>query len=337
MKQSKLDLSRFPQTSLRDGPSPIQHLPRLSRELGGAEIYVKREDLDGLGGGGNKLRKLEFLFGEAQAAGADTIITVGGRQSNHARLTAAAAARMGMRCELVLSRLVPIEDRDYIDNGNVLLDGLFGAVIHDIPGNVSALDFAEDRAAALRREGRNVYVCPLGGSSPTGCLGYVACAAEIFGQADERGTAFDHIVVANGSGGMHAGLVSGAIAMGHDPRSIVGYTVLAPLEKARATTTEKILRTTELLDLDLVVPDDAITLHGEQLGTGYGLPTAAMREALGLMASLEGLLLDPVYSGKAFAGLIQEIRSGSFTLGMNVLFVMSGGLPSLFAYRGALS
>ena len=337
MTQSKLDLSRFPQTSLRDGPSPIQHLPRLSRELGGADIYVKREDLDGLGGGGNKLRKLEFLVGEAQAAGADTIITVGGRQSNHARLTAAAAARMGMKCELVLSRLVPIENRDYVDNGNVLLDGLFGAVIHDIPGNVSALDFAEDRAAALRREGRNVYVCPLGGSSPIGCLGYAACAAEIYGQSEKRGTAFDHIVVANGSGGMHAGLVSGAIAMGRDPRTIVGYTVLAPLEKARATTIEKILRTTELLDPHLVVPDDALTLHGEQLGTGYGLPTAAMREALGLMASLEGLLLDPVYSGKAFAGLIQEIRSGGFRLGEKVLFVMSGGLPSLFAYRGALS
>jgi L-cysteate sulfo-lyase len=337
MEQSKLDLSRFPQTSLRDGPSPIQHLARLSRELGGADIHVKREDLDGLGGGGNKLRKLEFLFGEAQAAGADTIITVGGRQSNHARLTAAAAARMGMKCELVLSRLVPIDDKDYVDNGNVLLDGLFGAVIHDIPGNVSALDFAEDRAAALRQQGRNVYVCPLGGSSPTGCLGYVACAAEIFGQADERGTPFDHIVVANGSGGMHAGLVSGAIAMGRDPRTIVGYTVLAQLEKARATTIEKTLRTVELLNLDLVVPDDAITLRGEQLGTGYGLPTAAMREALGLMASFEGLLLDPVYSGKAFAGLIQEIRSGSFKPGKNVLFLMSGGLPSLFAYRGALS
>jgi D-cysteine desulfhydrase len=136
---------------------------------------------------------------------------------------------------------------------------------------------------------------------------------------------------------MQAGLVSGAIAMGRDPHTIVGYTVLAQLEKARATTIEKTLRTAELLDLHLVVPDDAITLHGEQLGTGYGLPTAAMREALGLMASLEGLLLDPVYSGKAFAGLIQEIRSGSFKPGKNVLFLMSGGLPSLFAYRGALS
>ena len=160
------DLARFPKTQLRDGPSPIVALPRLSQHLGGAEIYVKRDDVDGLGGGGNKLRKLEFLIGEAQATGADTIITVGGRQSNHARLTAAAAARVGMKCELVLSRLVPIEDEDYVENGNVLLDRLFGAVIHDIPGSVSALQVAEDRAATLRREGRKAYVCPLGGSSP---------------------------------------------------------------------------------------------------------------------------------------------------------------------------
>src|SRR5580698_6334365 len=158
------DLARFPKTQLRDGPSPIVALSRLSQHLGGAEIYVKREDVDGLGGGGNKLRKLEFLIGEAQAAGADTIITVGGRQSNHARLTAAAAARAGMKCELVLARLVPIDDDDYVNNGNVVLDLLFGAVIHDIPGNVSALDFAEERAAQLRSQGRRVYVCPLGGS-----------------------------------------------------------------------------------------------------------------------------------------------------------------------------
>jgi len=337
MKQTKLDLSRFPRTSLRDGPSPIQHLPRLSHKLGGADIYVKREDLDGLGGGGNKLRKLEFLIGEAQASGADTIITVGGRQSNHARLTAAAAARVGMKCELVLSRLVPIEDPDYVYNGNVLLDSLFGAVIHDIPGNVSAIDFAQDRAAALRAQGRNVYVCPLGGSSPAGCLGYAACAAEIFEQEAERGITFDNIVVANGSGGMQAGLVSGSLAMGRQPNTIVGYTVLAQVDKARATTIEKTLKTSELLNPALVVPDDAVTLRGDQLGSGYGLPTDAMREALGLMASLEGLLLDPVYSGKAFAGLIQEVRNGSLKPGRNVLFLMSGGLPSLFAYRGALA
>lgn len=327
------DLSRFPRTQLRDGPSRILALPRLSRHLGGAEIYVKREDIDGLGGGGNKLRKLEFLIGEAQASGADTIITVGGRQSNHARLTAAAAARVGMKCELVLSRLVPIEDADYVENGNVVLDRLFGAVIHDVPGNVNALQVAEERASALRREGRKVYVCPLGGSSAVGCLGYVSCAMEILNQSAESGIDFDHIVVANGSGGMQAGLVAGALAAGVPPTKVVGYTVLAPLEKAHATTHDKVQQTLDLIGAGLTVSGDDVVVHEEQLGSGYGLPTNSMRRAVSLLANQEGLLLDPVYSGKAFAGLIQSVENGKFSAGQNVLFLMSGGTPSLFAYR----
>jgi D-cysteine desulfhydrase len=205
------ELSPFAKAQLRDGPSPILALPGLSRNLGDADIYVEREDGDSLGGGGNKLRKLEFLIGQAQAAGADKIITVGGRQSNHARLTAAAAARVGMKCELVFSRLAPIQDDDYVENGNVMLDRLFGA-----------LQVAEERAATLRREGRKVSVCPLGGSSPVGCLGYVSCALEILQQSKESGIAFDHIVVANGSGGMQAGLVAGAIAADVPPTKVVG-------------------------------------------------------------------------------------------------------------------
>jgi D-cysteine desulfhydrase len=310
-------------------------LPRLSQHLGGAEIYVKREDVDGLGGGGNKLRKLEFLIGEAQAAGADTIITVGGRQSNHARLTAAAAARVGMKCELVLSRLVPIEDDDYVENGNVVLDRLFGAVIHDIPGNVGALQVAEERAATLRREGRKVYVCPLGGSSPVGCLGYVSCAIEILDQSRKSGIDFDHILVANGSGGMQAGLIAGAIAAGVSPTKVVGYTVLAPLEKAHTSTYEKVRQTLALIDSSLTASGADVVLHGEQLGGGYGIPTNSMRRAVNLLASQEGLLLDPVYSGKAFAGLIQNVENGKFGAGQKVLFLMSGGTPSLFAYRTA--
>ncbi|MFL9875949.1 D-cysteine desulfhydrase family protein [Paraburkholderia megapolitana] len=331
------DLSRFPKAQLRDGPSPIVALPRLSRHLGGADIYVKREDVDGLGGGGNKLRKLEFLIGEAQAMGADTVITVGGRQSNHARLTAAAAARVGMKCELVLSRLVPIDDDDYVENGNVVLDRLFGAVIHDIPGNVSALQVAEERAATLRSQGRKVYVCPLGGSSPVGCLGYVSCALELLDQSRESGIEFDHIVVPNGSGGTQAGLVAGLIASGVPPTKVVGYTVLAPLEKAFATTCEKIGQTLALIDSSLTFSTSDVVLHGEQLGSGYGLPTDSMRRAVNLLASQEGLLLDPVYSGKAFAGLIQSVESGRFGAGQKVLFLMSGGTPSLFAYRSTFA
>jgi D-cysteine desulfhydrase len=216
-----------------------------------------------------------------------------------------------------------------------MLDRLFGALIHDIPGNVSALQVAEERAATLRREGRNVYVCPLGGSSAVGCLGYVFCALEIFEQSRESGISFDHIVIANGSGGMQAGLVAGAIACGVSPRKVVGYTVLAPLEKAYAITCEKVQQTLDLLDSGLTVSADDVVLHGDQLGSGYGLPTSSMRRAVTLLASQEGLLLDPVYSGKAFAGLIQSVENGQFGAGQKVLFLMSGGTPSLFAYRTA--
>jgi L-cysteate sulfo-lyase len=213
----RLDLSRFPRHALLEGPTPIQHLARLSARLGGADIYVKREDLTGLGCGGNKLRKLEFLIGEALARGADTIITVGARQSNHARLTAAAAARVGLQCELVLTRTVPRSDHDYMENGNVLLDALFDARVHDLPGTANAQRFAEERANELLAQGRNVYVCPLGGSSPIGCLGYADCAAEIVAESHAQNVAFDRIVVPNGSGGMHAGLVAGFVALGLDP------------------------------------------------------------------------------------------------------------------------
>jgi L-cysteate sulfo-lyase len=275
------------------------------------------------------------LIGEAQAAGSDTIITVGGRQSNHARLTAAAAARFGMKCELVLSRLVPLEDEDYVENGNVVLDRLFGAVIHDVPGNVNALQVAENRAATLRREGRNVYVCPLGGSSAVGCLGYVACSMEIFDQSRESGIHFDHIVVANGSGGMQAGLIAGALATGASPGRVVGYTVLAPFEKAHTTTCDRVQQTLDLIGAGLKVSGDDVVIRDEQLGRGYGLPTDSMRRAVNLLANQEGLLLDPVYSGKAFAGLIQSVENGRFGVGKRVLFLMSGGTPSLFAYRSA--
>lgn len=328
-----LDLSKFPRRALLEGPTPIQHLPRLSAHLGGVNIFVKREDLNGLGGGGNKLRKLEFLVGAALAIGADTIITVGARQSNHARLTAAAAARVGLKCELVLTRAVPRFDADYLDNGNILLDGLFAARVHDLPGSANALHFAEDRANELRAQGRNVYVCPLGGSSPVGCLGYSECAAEIMAQSNAEGLAFDRIVVPNGSGGMHAGLVAGMVALGEDPSLVAGFTVYGHAAQAHATTLDKANQTARLIDKNLRVGSSAISIDEGQLGPGYGLPTDSMRAAVRLLASTEGLLLDPVYSGKAFAGLMERVDSGKYFAGQNILFVMTGGLPGLFAYR----
>jgi D-cysteine desulfhydrase len=328
-----LDLSKFPRRTLLEGPTPIQHLERLSARLGGADIYVKREDLTGLGGGGNKLRKLEFLIGDALARGADTIIGVGARQSNHARLTAAAAARVGLQCELVLTRTVPRSDHDYMENGNVLLDVLFGARIHDLPGTANSMQFAEERANELRAQGRHVYVCPFGGSSPVGCLGYVDCAVEIVAQSHAQNIAFDRIVVPNGSGGMQAGLVAGFVALGVDPSCIAAFTVLGSAGQARPITLEKANQTLQLIDPSLRVSEDAISIDETQRGPGYGIPTDNMRAAVRLMASTEGLLLDPVYSGKAFAGLVEDVRTGKHPAGQKILFVMSGGLPGLFAYR----
>lgn len=328
-----LDLSRFPRHVLLDGPTPIQPLPRLSAYLGGVNVFVKRDDLNGLGGGGNKLRKLEFLMGEALAVGADTIITVGFRQSNHARLTAAAAARVGLKCELVLTRFVPRFDADYIENGNILLDNLFDARIHDLPGSANALQFAEERANELRAQGRNVYVCPVGGSSPVGCLGYVDCAVEIMAQSTANSLFFDHIVVANGTGGTHAGLAAGFAALGRNPSVISGFTVYGNAEQAHSTTLDKANQTAALMVPDLHVDSDAVSIDASQLGPGYGIPTDSMRAAVRLLASTEGLLLDPVYTGKAFAGLVANISAGNYRKGQNILFVMTGGVPGLFAYR----
>jgi len=330
----ELDLSRFSRRTLLEGATPIQYLPRLSWQLGGVNVFVKREDLNGLGGGGNKLRKLEFLIGEALAGGADTIITVGARQSNHARLTAAAAAHTGLNCELVLTRTVPRFDADYLSNGNILLNELFGARVHDLPGSENALEFAETRAGELRALGRNVYVCPLGGSSPVGCLGYADCAAEIRTQATAMSISFDRIVVPNGSGGTHAGLIAGFAALGLKPSLITGFSVYGNAEQAHATTLQKASQAALLIGGNLHVDDNAVSIDDGQLGPGYGLPTDSMRAAVRMLASTEGLLLDPVYSGKAFAGLVEKIKSGHYLPGQNVLFVMTGGLPGLFAYRG---
>ncbi|WP_334052968.1 D-cysteine desulfhydrase family protein [Burkholderia cepacia] len=327
------DSIRVPRYRLLDGPTPIHALPRLSTYLGGANIYVKREDSAGVGGGGNKLRKLELLIGEALLGGADTIITVGGRQSNHARLTAAAAARAGMQCEVVLTRPVPRDDTDYIESGNILLNNLFNARVHDLSASVDAMAYAVARADELHAAGHRVYVCPFGGSSPIGCVAYAACAAEIAQQSQANGLRFDRIVVPNGSGGTHAGLVAGFAALATGMIEVDAYTVYAPADDAYRTTLDKVRQTARILNFDRGISPDAIRVDSSQLGSGYGMPTDSMRQAVRLLASQEGLLLDPVYSGKAFAGLIEGITSGRYASDKNILFIMTGGLPGLFAYR----
>ncbi|WP_313536061.1 D-cysteine desulfhydrase family protein [Sphingomonas sp.] len=333
--------ARHGAVSLLAHPSPIERLERLEAALGtGVRVYVKRDDVAGIGGGGNKLRKLEFLLGDAIAQGCDTFVTTGGLQSNHARLSAAAAARMGLACELVLADVVPRHDADYRGNGNLLLDAIFGATVHRAPGDTDPLAFAHARAEALRAEGRKAYVVGAGGSSRVGALGYVACAWEILGQEAALGERFARIVVPNGSAGTHAGLAAGMAAAGAEVARVQSYAVLATPERAHAETLALAQATLAANALPGSVTAAEVAIDGSQLGDGYGIPTAAMREAVELLARTEGLLLDPVYSGKAFAGLLAAIRGGAFRAGDTVLYVMTGGVPGLFAYRevfGALT
>lgn len=326
-----------PRFALLDHPTPLQRLPRLEDALGGEcpPVFVKRDDLMGIGGGGNKLRKLEFLIGEALSEGCDTFITTGARQSNHARLSAAAAARAGLACELVLTDTVGRHDEAYVRNGNVLLDDLFGAAVIRRPSGTDALSVASERAAQLADIGRRAYVVGSGGSSPLGCLGYAACAQEILAQEQEAGLRFGRIVVPNGSSGTHAGLAAGLKVFGDEPSRVESFTVLAPLETAHDRTVRLAAQALHLLDPDAALTADDVVVSGGQLGEGYGMPTPAMFEAVRLAARTEGLLLDPVYGGKAFAGLIAAIRKGAWRGPEPILFIMTGGLPGLFAYEPA--
>lgn len=330
-------LNAFARVDLLQGSTPIQRAERLERLLGldqqGIGLFLKRDDHMSLGGGGNKLRKLEFHLGAAQQAGVDTIITVGGVQSNHARLTAAACARLGMACELILTRSVPKTDVDYEFNGNVLLDQLFGAELQVRNAGSDALALAETRVAQLRDAGRQAKVIPMGGSTPLGSLGYARCAAEIVRQESELGVTFNQVVVPNGSAGTHAGLAAGFQLLGRGTSIVKSYSVLSDRESSATRTLNLTRDTLALLDNHGDLATNDIVIDGSQLGDGYGLPTDAMQDAVRLMARAEGLLIDPVYSGKAFAGLLADLRQGHFSRGDNVLFVMTGGTPGLYAYR----
>ncbi|MHA7776043.1 D-cysteine desulfhydrase family protein [Roseibium sp. M-1] len=329
-------LKVWPKCKLMSGRTPIHRLERVEKALNltavGIKLYVKRDDVMLLGGGGNKLRKLEYLLGDALSQRADTLIATGGRQSNFARLAAAAAARNGLSCELVLANMVEISDPDYVHGGNVLLDQIFGARIHELSSGDKVGGYVSRLVEDLARSGRSAYVATLGGSSPIGCLGYVECALEIEKQARELGTRFTSILVPNGSAGTHAGLLAGWCALGNRSDEIRSYSVLTDAKAACGSTLDKANATLEMLGYQpTLVPDDIHTTDS-QLGAGYGLPTQSMVEAVHLMGTQEGLLLDPVYSGKAFAGILADLAEGKFNPGEEILFVMTGGSPGLFAY-----
>src|SRR6202521_390505 len=320
-------LTRMRRVALVDAPTPIQPLKRIAEVMGpalnGVKLYVKRDDLMSLGGGGNKLRKLEYLMGDAAANGCDTIIASGGIQSNFTRVAAAACARERVACELVLAPLVPETDDDYQHNGNTILNDLFNARVHILGRGESAADFARRRAEELTAQGRRPYLTPGGGSNSISALGYVRCTLELDTQLNANGIDDAIIVTANGSNGTHAGLLAGFKALGRPPHQLRAFTVLANAETSRNSTLAMANGTLALLGASDRLDIDDVRIADDQRGQGYGLVTDAMIEAVRLMASCEGLLLDPVYSGKAFAGVIGDVRSGRYPAGSSVVFLLT--------------
>lgn len=330
-------LARFPRVSFLEGPTPLQPLPRLSQALGGPAIWVKRDDAIPLGMGGNKVRKLEFLVGDAASKGCDTLITCGAVQSNHVRLTAAAANRSGMDCDIVLVDRVARNDPSYRRSGNRLLLSLLGAKVHLLPGEADDdLDGAMEKVAGeVRARGAKLYVVPEGGGSPTGGLGYAAAALEIAEQAAERAVSFKEIFVGSGSGGTHGGLLAGSTAI-EAPWLIRGICVRRDAKAQATRIAERTRAILQYAGYDPELPAGSVHTDDSALGPGYGQMTDAVHEAITLTAQTEGLFLDPVYTGKVMAGLIAAVRQGRFEASDNILFIHSGGSPALFAYLEAL-
>ena len=308
----------FTRIPLAHLPTPLEPLDRLSEWLGGPRLLVKRDDLTGLALGGNKARKLELLCAEALAQGCDTLVTGGGSQSNHARMTAAAANRLGLECHLAVAG-----PRPAAATGNLLLDRILGAHLH-FTGERGYYDTEAailELAQGLAAEGRRPYAIPIGGASVTGAMAYVAAADELLGQA---AVAVDWVVVADGSGGTHAGLLAGlpggVAVLGIDVGTRPDLDERVPEIAAEAATVA-----------GRPPPAGPVVIDHDHFGPGYGKPTAACLEAIRAAARLEGLILDPVYTGKALAGLIGWARDGRFGPDQTVVFWHTGGAPALFA------
>ncbi len=328
-----MHLARFPRLRLFPAPTPLERLDNLSRHLGGPEIWVKRDDCTVVATGGNKVRKLEFLAGAALAEGADHLVTQGAVQSNHVRQTVAVAAKLGLPCTVLLEHRVETDDPAYLTSGNVLLDRLMGAVIEYRPGGTDMNAAAEAKGAELRAAGARPYVIPGGGSNRVGALGYVACAQELMAQTDEMGLKIDRIVHATGSAGTQAGLVAGLEGCNAGVR-VLGIGVRAPRPQQEANVHRLAVEVAEYAGVRSPIAREAVEANCDYVGPGYGQPTEGMREAVTLLARLEGVLLDPVYSGKGMAGLIDLIRKGQIGADERVVFLHTGGAVGLYGYQG---
>ncbi len=332
-------LEKFPRARLAHVPTALDPMPNLTRALGGAQLFMKRDDCTGLALGGNKARQLEFYLGEALANGCDTVISTGAVQSNFVRMMAAGARKLGLQCHIQLEDRVPDMPEEYHVSGNVLLDQLFGAQLYryaDGEDEAGANARLHEIASELKKAGRRPYVIDITADhAPVGALGYVDAAQELLRQVEERRINIDAVVLASGGAFTHVGMLVGLRALACQAQ-VIGICVRrkAPAQRQRVMRMAEML--CEMLEQpNLVTPED-VWVDDAYLGAAYGQVPAATREAISLMAQSEGVLLDPVYTGKAFAGLIGVVRQGQLRAGSNVIFLHTGGAPALFAYRQAL-
>lgn len=331
-----MNLDKFERYPLTFGETHIEHLPRLSEALGGkVEIYAKREDCNsGLAMGGNKLRKLEYIIPDAIASGADTLVSIGGVQSNHTRMVAAAAAKIGMKCRLVQESWVPHDDAVYDRVGNILMTRLMGADsrVEDDGFDIGIRKTYEAALQEVEAEGGKPYGIPAGGSvHKFGAIGYVNFAEEVKKQEEELGFQFDYIVVCVVTGSTQAGMIVGFADQNRADR-VIGIDASGKVQQTKDQVREIVDRTAELVELGREVRDDEIVINPDYAYPAYGVPSEETNEAIRLAARTEAMMTDPVYEGKSMQGMIDLVRKGAFPEGSKVLYVHLGGAPALNGY-----
>lgn len=327
-----MNLAQFPRRGYVKTATPIEFLPNFSKALGcGVNVYIKRDDLLPGCAGGNKTRKLDFCIADALEKGCDTVITCGAVQSNHCRLTLAWAVHEGMDCHLVLEERVPGSYNPEASGNNFLFQLMGVKSITVVPGGSPMMEEMEKVAEKLRAEGRKPYIIPGGASNEIGALGYVACAQETMQQMLEMGVNFDHVFVPSGSAGTHGGMIAGFVGNNMNI-PMTGIDVSRPGDVQQNIVWELAQKVLKKIGADVDLPKEKVVCNGDYYMPGYSRPNEKMVEAVKMLARTEAILLDPVYSGKAFAGMIDLIRKGAIKKGSNVLFLHTGGSPALYAY-----
>lgn len=327
-----MHLARFPRLHFAHLPTPLEPLTNLTKLLGGPQLYIKRDDCTGLATGGNKTRKLEFLIADALNKGADTVVTHGAVQSNHVRQTAAAACRYGLACKGLLERRVEGYGDRYDSTGNVMFDRLFGSDLRYVDAGTDMDAACVSLAKEVEGGGGKPYVIPGGGSNPVGALGYVNAAMELLQQANDRSLRIDCVVTGTGSTGTQSGLVTG-FEGANSGIDVLGICVRKPKEPQEEAVHKMASAVADKLDIKGGIDKSRVMANGDYVGKGYGYPTDGTIEAINLLAKHEGILLDPVYSGKAMAGLIDLVRKNTFKKSDNIVFVHTGGSMALFGYE----